>query len=184
MKILLGSRSPRRQDLLSRMELEYELVSIDCDEDFEGVDANAVAEYLAVKKSKAFGRMENGQLLITADTTVVLGDVVLNKAETEEEARVMLEALSGKTHKVISGVCLRTAERSVSFNEVTEVDFESLTDQEIEHYIQEYEPFDKAGSYGIQEWIGICKIKSIKGCYYNVMGLPCARLYSELQNIL
>lgn len=183
MNILLGSKSPRRQELLKRMELEHSLVTIECDESFEGVVSQDVAEYLAVKKSKAYGPLHANDLLITADTTVVLGDKVLNKASDTAEAIEMLKTLSGKSHEVISGICLRTKDKIKSFKEVTKVEFDDLSKDEIQHYIDTYQPFDKAGSYGIQEWLGICKIKSISGCYYNVMGLPCARLYSELKKI-
>lgn len=181
MKILLGSKSPRRQELLKQLEIEFDVVSIDCDEDFGDMPALDVAEFLAVKKSNAYDDLKTGEILITADTTVVLGDEVLNKPSNEKEAKEMLIKLSNNTHEVVSGVCIRSLNQKISFSERTQVTFAEITASEMDHYISEYKPFDKAGSYGIQEWIGLSKITGISGCYYNVMGLPCARLYAELK---
>ena len=141
-----------------------------------------VAEYLAKKKSKAFGILGVEDLLITSDTTVVFNNEVLEKASSATEAKEMLSTLSGKTHEVITGVCLRTNKNQTSFSEVTEVKFKILSEFEIEYYIHNYSPFDKAGAYGIQEWIGMIGIEWINGDFYNVMGLPLFRLYNELKN--
>ncbi|MBR9917903.1 septum formation protein Maf [bacterium] len=181
MEILLGSKSPRRKQLLQAMEYDFSVVNIDCDEDFGSIEAHKVAEYLAIKKSKAYDKLEEDQLLITSDTTVVVGKEVLNKPSNKREAFEMISKLSGRQHKVISGVALRSKDKLISFSEVTEVHFKALSEEEINHYIDLYKPFDKAGAYGIQEWIGIVGITGINGCYYNVMGLPCARLNQTLK---
>jgi septum formation protein len=184
MRILLGSKSPRRQKLLKAMGYEFDLVQIDCEENYEGVEPRDVAEYLARKKSEAYGQLNNGEILITADTTVLLGTEILNKPADDAEAFEMLRRLSGTAHKVISGVAIRSKEEFKSFTESTEVHMLLANDEEIRNYIRKYRPLDKAGAYGIQEWIGMAFINRIDGSYFNVMGLPTATLYSELKKML
>ncbi len=183
--LILGSKSPRRKALLAQMDVEFEAHTIDADESFgSDIPVSEVAVFLAKKKSNAFKHSLNKRLLITSDTTVICGNEILNKPADAGEAKDMLTKLSGKSHIVNTGVCLRTTEKSTSFYVETEVSFKSLTSQEIEYYIKTYEPFDKAGGYGIQEWIGMIGITHINGCYYNVMGLPIQKLYSELCTFL
>lgn len=182
MEIILGSQSPRRAQLLEEMGIEARQVNIDCEEDFENLPAKQVAEFLAVKKSNAFKGLLQNQLLITADTTVIFGEKVLNKPADIHEAKAMLKTLSGHMHLVVTGICLRTKQKNFSFSELTKVWFDPINEREIEYYINHFNPMDKAGSYGIQDWIGMNKVQKIEGCYYNVMGLPCAALYRNLKN--
>ena len=183
--VLLGSKSPRRRELLSKLDLQFDAVTIDADESFsDSMPINEVAEYLAVKKSKAYKEDLNQTILITSDTTVLCGTEILNKPSDAKEATAMLQMLSGRTHVVQTGVCLRSNSFLHSFSEQTEVVFKALSDEEISYYIERYQPFDKAGGYGIQEWIGMIGITSINGCYYNVMGLPISKLYKELCNCI
>ncbi|MBT8326079.1 MAG: septum formation protein Maf, partial [Bacteroidia bacterium] len=172
MQLLLGSNSPRRNELLSQMGFDFKKVSIECEETFDNVAVADVAKYLAEKKSKAYTSLSDEDLLITADTVVIQGNNILNKPSSVEHAKQMLKMLSGTTHFVRTGVCLRTLDLTIVFDSLTEVIMDELTDEEIEFYIQKYNPFDKAGSYGIQEWLGLNKINSINGCFYNVVGLP------------
>jgi len=182
---ILGSKSPRRRELLKQMDVDFECHTIDADESFDSaMPANKVAKYLAVKKSNAYPNELNEKVLITSDTTVICSGIILNKAADASEAKRMLELLSGKSHVVNTGVCLRSAQRQHSFYVETEVTFKALTSEEIDYYIREYKPYDKAGAYGIQEWIGMIGITSIQGCYYNVMGLPINKLYTELCTFL
>ncbi|MDR9399494.1 MAG: Maf family nucleotide pyrophosphatase [Salibacter sp.] len=182
--IILASGSPRRKELLEKMDIAFEQTSLDIDESFpKELPANEVAEYLAVKKSMAFRDLTEKEILITADTTVIHQNKVLNKAADKAEAREMLERLSGCEHEVVSGVCVRTRDKKISFSSTTSVKFHELTDAEIEHYIERYEPFDKAGAYGIQEWIGLIGIEAIEGSYFTVMGLPTFDLYRALKEI-
>ncbi|MCE7993222.1 MAG: septum formation protein Maf [Roseivirga sp.] len=179
--LILASKSPRRQDLLRSLGLDFEIRTREVDESFPGdMEVKQVAQYLAEKKSAAFGELAGRELLITSDTTVVLGSVILNKPADEKEAIEMLNALSKEAHEVVTGVCLRSPDKTVTFSETTEVYFRDLTDAEIKHYVMQYRPMDKAGAYGIQEWIGMVGIEKIIGDYYNVMGLPTHRLYSNL----
>lgn len=182
MKIILGSKSPRRVELLSKMGFDFKQVQIECDETFNGIEAEMVAEYLAVKKANEFTDIKTGQLLITADTTVILGAEVLNKPETRNDAVEMLRKLSDRSHFVITGVCIKSNSKMISFNERTAVFFDELSESEINYYFDNYRPYDKAGSYGIQEWIGLNKINRIEGCYFNVVGLPCNTLYNALHS--
>ena len=178
--LILASKSPRRKALLESLGLEFTIRSIEVDETIPNeVAPQEAARFLAEKKSGAYTVGEN-ELLITADTTVVLGKEVLNKPASKEEAIGMLTKLSGKAHEVISGVCLKTTDKQVSFSESTRVYFKPLSLQEIEHYVATYQPYDKAGAYGIQEWIGMIGIEKIEGDYYNVMGLPVHQLYTQL----
>ena len=140
-----------------------------------------VSEYLACQKSDAYKDLHDNDLLITADTTVVVDGKILGKPKDYSDAFQMLKLLSGKTHCVITGVCLRSVEKTVSFSVKTEVTFSNLDDEEIRFYIENYKPYDKAGAYGIQEWIGKVAVESINGSFYNVVGLPVQRLYRELK---
>ena len=182
MHLLLASKSPRRRDLLGQLGIPLTIVEVDVEERVSAMlSADRVAETLACLKADGYtSRMAEGEVLVTADTVVVLDNKVLGKPHSHEEAVGMLRSLSGKAHQVYTGVCLRSASRSVSFTERTDVHFRQLADSEIEYYVDTYRPYDKAGAYGIQEWIGMVGIERIEGCYYNVMGLPLARLYCEL----
>ena len=180
MQLLLGSNSPRRNELLKQMGFDFKKVAIECEETFENIATADVAKYLAEKKSNAYTKLSRGELLITADTVVVINNQILNKPVSFENAKQMLRMLSGTNHSVITGVCLRTVDKTIIFDNLTEVMMYDISDQEIEYYIHNHQPYDKAGSYGIQEWLGLNKIKSIKGCFYNVVGLPCSELHKRL----
>ncbi|MCM1021603.1 MAG: Maf family nucleotide pyrophosphatase [Muribaculum sp.] len=185
--ILLASKSPRRRQLLKMANIPYSLVKIKkVDESYpDSLTPEMVPVFLSQKKSQAYmPELSNNQVLITADTVVILGTSILGKPANEKEAIQMLKSLSGRKHKVVTGVTITSVQKQVSFFVSTDVEFDALTDSEIEYYVTKYEPFDKAGSYGIQEWIGAIGIKGISGSYYNVMGLPIQRLYRELQNFI
>ena len=183
-KIILASKSPRRQQLLSDLGLQFETIVTDTDESFpEDMPVNEVAAFLAEKKANSFSeKIDETQLVITADTIVALGDRVLNKPGDATHACEMLQALSGKKHEVITGVCLFSKTKKVVFSARTSVWFKELSDEQINFYIENYKPFDKAGAYGIQEWIGYVGIYRIDGSYFNVMGLPVQQLYTHLAN--
>lgn len=179
--LLLASNSPRRKELLSGLGLTYELLLKEVQEDFpEHLKREQVAEYLASHKADAYKGDITNEALITADTIVCLGDRVMNKPATYEEAHEMLKALSGQTHEVITGVCILTKEKKTVFHDSTKVYFKPLSEGEIHHYITHYKPYDKAGAYGIQEWIGMVGIDHIEGSYFNVVGLPVQKLYQKL----
>jgi len=179
--LLLASNSPRRKELLAGLGLTFEVKVKEVHEDFpEELKREAVATYLASHKADQYeGDIEN-EILITADTIVCLGDKVLNKPANHAEAYSMLRTLSGTSHKVITGVCILTSESKTVFHDITKVYFKDLTDEEINYYITNYKPFDKAGAYGIQEWIGKIGIERIEGSYFNVVGLPVQKLYQQL----
>ncbi len=181
--IILASSSPRRQSLLRDLGLGFEVKTKAVEEVYPvHLKGKQIALYLAELKSKAFADDEitESTILITADTIVCLDDHVLGKPLDYEDAFRIIKRLSGKAHEVISGVCLRSKEKTVSFSASTEVYFKELSEDEIHHYIQHYKPYDKAGSYAIQEWIGYIGIERINGSFYNVMGLPVQKLYEEL----
>ena len=179
-KIILASKSPRRQELLKGLGLSFEIKTKAIDENFPNtIDAFDVAPFLAKKKAEAF-ELSIDEILITSDTTVLLTDRILNKPQNNVEAIEMLRSLSGKSHQVCTGVCIKSTDKEVTFSDFTLVTFKSLSLDEIEYYITHFKAFDKAGSYGIQEWIGFIGIEKIEGCYYNVMGLPLYKLYQEL----
>ena len=183
-KIILASNSPRRRELLAGLGLDFEVrVLPDIDESYpETLAALDTAEYIASKKADAYrSAMAPDELIITADTVVIVGDEVLGKPANDSEARDMLLKLSGRTHQVVTGVCLTTQQQSSRFSVRTDVTFKPLTEAEIQYYIEKYKPFDKAGAYGIQEWIGYIGCTGLNGSYYNVMGLPVQRIYTELQ---
>jgi len=181
--ILLASASFRRRELLAQLGVQYSLVKPSQEEEIVPADiwVEDVSEYLACQKSYAYKELQGNDLLITADTTVIVEGKILGKPKDYSDAFQMLRLLSGKTHLVVTGVCLRSIEKTVSFSVKTEVTFSALDDEEIRFYIENYKPFDKAGAYGIQEWIGKVAVESINGSFYNVVGLPVQRLYRELK---
>lgn len=182
-KIILASNSPRRKELLSGLDLDYDIVVLpDVDESYPSdIKKEEVASYIAEKKAKSYkSLLSDNSLVITADTVVVLGESILGKPVDEDEAKKMLRQLSGKTHQVITGVCLTTLRKQKTFSVVSDVRFSYLSDSEIEYYVSKYKPLDKAGAYGIQEWIGYIGVEYISGSYFNVMGLPIQKLYQEL----
>lgn len=183
--IVLASNSPRRRELLAGLGLDFEVRTLaGIDESYPAtLPALETAEYIARKKAAAYQQtMADDELIITADTVVIVGDEVLGKPVDEAEAREMLLKLSGRTHQVVTGVCLSTRQRMVHFSVQTDVTFKQLAEDEIAYYIKYYKPFDKAGAYGIQEWIGYIGCTGLHGSYYNVMGLPVQRIYAELQS--
>jgi septum formation protein len=180
--IILGSKSPRRQELLKGLEIAFTVESKDTDESFPPeMDLRDIAVYLAERKADAFTLKEN-DLIITADTVVIINDRILEKPATTHEAHQMLRALSGNKHTVITGVCMREGEKKVCFDDATDVHFAVLSDEEIEFYIDRCKPFDKAGSYGVQEWVGYVAVYKMEGSFYNVMGLPVHKVYEQLKN--
>lgn len=183
--IVLASNSPRRRELLTGLGVDFEVrVLPGIDESYPAtLSADQVAQFIATKKAGAY-TVANNELLITADTVVIVGDAVLGKPHDADDARRMLHAISGRTHQVVTGVCLKTASREHSFSVTTDVTFKVLTDDEIDYYITHYKPFDKAGAYGIQEWIGYIGVTGICGSYFNVMGLPVQRIYIELEQVI
>ena len=183
MQIILASGSPRRRQLLAELGIAFTVQSKDIPEDFPSdMPAQEVPVYLAYKKAKAFSDSElHDKLVITADTVVILEGKVLNKPATAEEAFEMLSALSGKQHEVVTGVCFRSEKRIHSFWDTTQVFFKHLSPQEIDFYIRTHKPFDKAGAYGAQEWMGMVGVERIEGSYFNVMGLPIHKVYEELR---
>ena len=183
--IILGSQSPRRKELLAGLDIEFTTKVIPGLEETypDTLQGEEIPIYLAEQKADAY-TLEDNDLLITADTIVWLNGHVYGKPADETEAREMLRSLSGKTHDVITGVCVRTNKKNVSFASTTKVRFAELTDAEIEHYVNKYRPMDKAGAYGIQEWIGYIGVEHIEGSYFNVMGLPIQRLYTILKQFV
>jgi len=184
--IILASNSPRRKDLLGGLGLDYEVRTLPgIDESYpDTLQGEDIPVYISSKKASAYlDSLKNNELLITADTIVWLDGRVLGKPSDEEEACQMLRDLSGKTHQVITGVTLATTAFQKSFASVSQVTFASLTEEEIKYYVNHYHPMDKAGSYGVQEWIGFIGVERIEGSYFNVMGLPVQRLYRELVSL-
>lgn len=207
-KIILASNSPRRKELLAGLDLPFEVKVIKgIDESYPAsLDAYQVAEYISRKKAEAYRPLLDGTnassedsadaqlLILTADTVVIAPTeneqndqegkgVILGKPRDAEDAHRMLRMLSGKTHHVVTGVCLTTSQAQRQFSVVTEVTFKPLSDDEVDYYIENYKPFDKAGAYGIQEWIGYIGCTGLKGSYFNVMGLPVQRIYEELKSL-
>ena len=183
-KIILASNSPRRKELLAGIDVNFEVrVLKNIDEDYPSeLPTKEIAEYISKKKAAAYlATMAADELVITADTIVVLGDEVMGKPHDDVDARRMLRELSGRTHQVITGVTLTTHERQHSFSVETDVTFKELSDEEIDYYVRTYQPMDKAGAYGIQEWIGHIGVTALKGSYFNVMGLPVQRIYEALK---
>lgn len=182
MNLILASNSPRRKQLLDEAGLQFEVKTIPFEETFpEDLNSEKVAEYLAIEKNKAHRDAFEDATIITADTVVVFTDRVLGKPKDTKDAYKTLKLLSGKIHQVYTGVCISNSEKQTAFTSLTEVKFKELTDDEINHYIEKYKPFDKAGSYGIQEWIGLIGVEWIKGSFVNVVGLPVDEVYRVLR---
>ena len=181
--IILGSASPRRKELLSNIGLKFSTQTTDKEEDYPtNLKEHEIAEFLAKQKAKFLSeKLSKTDLLITADTIVSFKGELLNKPKNKEQAFSTLSKLSANTHKVITGVCIKNHQREISFSAITLVTFKQLTKKEISFYINNFNPFDKAGAYGIQDWIGKIGIKSIKGSYSNVVGLPTAKVYQQLK---
>ena len=180
-KIILASQSPRRKQLLEMAELEFEILIADVDEtNPPGMPGEQVPEFLARKKADAVSHLVKGTIVIAADTIVLLDHHILGKPRDAAHAIDILNQLSGRMHTVVTGVCIRMDEKEVCFSTTTEVYFRSLTNAQIEHYVSHYKPFDKAGAYAIQEWIGVTGIEKINGDYYNVMGLPIGDVIAVL----
>ena len=180
--IILASQSPRRKQLLEWAELPFDIIVRDTCEDFpSGMEPEEVAVYIARNKAIAVQEEAGERIVLAADTIVVLGDHIIGKPVHREDAVSMLLALSGEKHKVITGVVIRQGEREMAFADITEVEFHKLTVEQIEFYVDKYKPYDKAGAYAIQEWIGVVGIRSVQGDCYNVMGLPVSRGLRELR---
>ncbi|MDD5871788.1 MAG: Maf-like protein [Bacteroidales bacterium] len=184
-EIILASGSPRRRELLGGLGIDFRVARLnDVDESYpDDLPANEVAEYLSKKKAEAYRQsLTERQLIITADTVVITDGEILGKPTDAADATRMLKALSGAVHQVVTGVTVMTTAKTVSFSATTNVRFAPLSDEEIDYYISQYRPFDKAGAYGIQEWIGYIAVEGIEGSYFNVMGLPIQKLYTVLKS--
>ena len=183
-KIVLSSNSPRRKELLGELGIDFEVRVIEgIDETYpKELSVEEVPQYIAREKARVY-IVGKDEVLLTADTVVVLGNEIMGKPHDEADAMRMLRQLSGKTHQVITGVCLTTNDKQVTFADVTDVSFADLTDEEIKYYVDNFRPLDKAGAYGIQEWIGLAGVTGIKGSYFNVVGLPVHRVYAELKKL-
>lgn len=182
--LILASGSPRRQYFFRELDLEFEIRLKEIAEDYPNhLKKEEITDYLAKLKASPFkNELKENDILITADTIVWLNNKAIGKPKNTEDAENMLKTLSGKSHKVISSVCIISVEKQIVFNDVTEVTFKTLSEEEIQFYIKKYQPFDKAGSYGIQEWIGYIGIEKITGSYFNVMGFPVHKFYQQLLN--
>ncbi|MBS7332031.1 MAG: septum formation protein Maf [Weeksellaceae bacterium] len=182
-QIILASQSPRRRELLAGLGLEFSTLSLDIDESFnrEMYKANEITEYLSAKKANAYSDLKANEIIITSDTTVWANNESLEKPENREDAYRMIKILSNNTHSVYTSVTIKSVDKEVTFTAETKVTFANLSDEEIYFYIDQFKPFDKAGAYGIQEWIGYIGVEKIEGSYFSVMGLPVHQLYKELQ---
>lgn len=188
-KIVLASKSPRRKQLLEWAEVPFDILAMETPETWpEGLTLEEIPVHIAREKAKAvmhlelYQRYEINVPVLAADTVVVLGEKVIGKPVDREDAIAMLTALQGQTHRVITGVVIRNKDEEISFADITEVDFHPLEQEDIAYYVDQYKPFDKAGSYAIQEWIGVIGIKGVRGDFYNVMGLPVSRVVRALHN--
>ncbi|MEP5611753.1 MAG: Maf family nucleotide pyrophosphatase [Cyclobacteriaceae bacterium] len=180
-KLILGSQSPRRRDLLENVGFQFEVKSIDHDEVFpDDMPVEDVAEFLAIEKNRAFREQLKDETVLTADTVVISKDRILGKPKNKVEAINMLSALSGNSHSVVTGVCISNDQNRHSLSSSTQVKIKTLSINEINHYVSKFEPFDKAGAYGIQEWFGLIAVEWIKGSFYNVVGLPIHEVYDIL----
>lgn len=180
--IVLASNSPRRRDLLQQMRYKHRFVSLEVEENYPSdMPVEDVPEYLAIKKSNAYHSLHINEVLLTADTDVIYNNQVLGKPKSKQEALEKLLILSGQTHKVITGVCLKNEQKLISFTALTTVTFYEIKPSEIEYYLSHYNVMDKAGAYAIQEWIGLIGVKSIEGEYNNIVGLPTAHLHQVMQ---
>ena len=180
--IILASSSIRRQELLRELDLEFTIITPPLQEEIipNELSRTETAEHIALQKANQFKNINDNEIIITADTIVWIDNKILGKPKDYADAFAMLKLLSGKSHYVVTGVCIKSKDKTKVFNSETLVTFTEITDKEINYYIENYKPYDKAGAYGIQEWIGKIAIESISGCYYNVMGLPIQKLYREL----
>lgn len=171
--------------ILTEAGFDFDVKIINVEEIFpDNMKAMEVARFIAEKKAKQVPFLKNNEILMTADTTVVLNDIILGKPEDRDDAFTMLGSLSGKMHAVVSGVCIKNNKNVVSFSDTTYVWFKPLSDEEIEYYVDEFQPYDKAGAYGIQDWIGMIGVTKIEGSYFNVMGLPIHKIYDEMGKFL
>ena len=182
-KIILASKSPRRQELLKGLNLTFEIRTKDVEENYPAdLKAEDVPIFLAEKKANAFlADLKSNEIIITSDTIVIHQGKILEKPLSKEHAQQMLRRLANSTHTVVTGVCIQSLEKKEVFSDYTQVEFSELTDEEINFYIENYQPFDKAGSYGAQDWIGFVAIKKLTGSYFNVMGLPVHLVYDVLK---
>ncbi|MTI39517.1 Maf family protein [Fulvivirga lutimaris] len=179
--LILASKSPRRSQLLKEAGFDFSIKTMDVDESFPAdMEVHQVAEYIASNKAKAFQNFINDEIVITADTVVIVDYKILAKPADHNEAFDMIKSMSGRSHEVMTGVALVTKDDISTFSDTTTVIFKALTDEEINYYIENYKPFDKAGAYGIQEWIGMIGIERIEGSYFNVVGLPVQKVYQAL----
>jgi septum formation protein len=185
-RLILASRSQRRQELLSELGLKFEVATRSWSEDYpQDLKVEKIALYVAVEKANTFRpEIRDNEIVITADTIVWCNDKVLDKPVDKTDAHRILSEISGNTHEVITGVCLLSSAKQTSFYSSTKVTFEKLSDEEIDYYIEKFMPYDKAGAYGIQEWIGIAACSRIEGSYFNVMGLPVQQVYHELRKFI
>ena len=188
--IVLASRSPRRKQLLEWAEIDFDILAKETDESFpKELPVSDVPVHiarnkaLAVQQSELYQRYESGNIIVAADTIVVLDNTVIGKPADEDDAVRILTRLSGKTHQVITGVVMMSNRKEIAFSDTTEVSFHELTSEQINYYVENYKPLDKAGAYAIQEWIGVTGIKSIRGDFYNVMGLPVSRVVQALRTL-
>lgn len=184
MKLLLASQSPRRKELLSSLGFDFEVVKIDCEEILpENIEIGEAAAYLSELKANAFRNLVDDEVLLTSDTVVAIDNQILGKPKDEADAKRMLQQLSGTTHQVYTGITIKTIDKTITETDVADVELDDISDEEIEFYVQNYKPFDKAGSYGIQEWLGMAKIKKLSGSFYTIMGLPTHLVYKILKEI-
>lgn len=184
MKILLASQSPRRKELLSSLGFDFEVVKIDCEEILpENIEIEKAAAYLSELKASAFRELSTDEILLTADTVVAIENQILGKPKDENDAKKMLQTLSGKTHQVYTGITVKNLNKTNTETDVADVEFDEISEEEIDFYVKNYKPFDKAGSYGIQEWLGMSKIKKMNGSFYTIMGLPTHLVYKILREI-
>lgn len=184
-RVILGSGSPRRHMLLKGLDFDFEIETRDTDERWPShLSEGGIPEHIALMKSLAFGDLDPETVLITADTIVWLDGNTINKPQDETDAKRMVSSLSGKTHYVYTGVCIRTAAKTRVFHDETSVEFRNLNEEMVSYYVKNYNSLDKAGGYGAQDWIGYVGIESITGCYYNVMGLPVRKVYEMLSKPL
>ena len=182
-KLILASKSPRRKELLKILNINFEVKKIDIREEYpNNINPLYVAEYLANLKAASYKNIKDDEILLTADTIVIHNNIILGKPNSRVQAIQMLQKISNSSHSVLTGVCLKSTNNKISFTDSTKVYFKKLKTSEIEFYVDNYNPFDKAGSYGIQDWIGAIGISKIIGSYFNVVGLPIAKLYNKLNN--
>jgi septum formation protein len=185
MQLILASESPRRKELLKNLGFDFETVKLICDEIYpSSLDTKKVAAYLSELKSASFRELKNDEVLLTADTIVVIENKILGKPKNLQEAEKMLQKLSGKTHEVFTAITLKTKENLVTKTDVAKVYLDDLTNSEIKFYVNNFKVLDKAGSYGVQDWLGMAKIKKIEGSFYTIMGFPTHLVYEMLQKTL